>query len=172
MNDPSAAPYGQERAAGDEQRRRRLRFELIFASAWLAFGLFVLPALIYAVGNVLLGPYGPDQGGADAGLGSFYGDFFGDLAELSGRTWAIVLGPLLLVTLVRALFFGMAASSPDQDDAAQAGGHERSPAAQVPDPSRRAARPVAPDKPHRPAAPSARTSRPARIEPRIGSDEP
>ncbi len=31
------------------------RFELIFASLWLAFGLFVLPALIFWAGSVLLG---------------------------------------------------------------------------------------------------------------------
>ena len=80
----------------------RLRFELIFASIWLAVGLFVLPAPIFAVGGALLGPYG-ENGGR---LGRFYGDFFGDLAEPSVRAWAIALGPLVLISLLRLVFAG------------------------------------------------------------------
>ena len=49
----------------------------------------MLPATIFIVGGALLGPYGDD-----GGLGRFYGDFFGDLAEPSVRAWAIALGPL------------------------------------------------------------------------------
>jgi hypothetical protein len=74
---------------------------LIFASVWLAVGLIALPATIFAVGGALLGPYG-DNGG----LGRFYGDFFGDLAEPSMRAWAIALGPLVLITLLRLVFAG------------------------------------------------------------------
>jgi hypothetical protein len=81
--------------------RGRVRFEVIFASIWLAVGLFVLPATIFAVGGALLGPYG-DNGG----LGRFYGDFFGDLAEPSVRAWAIALGPLALVSILRLVFAG------------------------------------------------------------------
>ena len=77
----------------------RLRFELIFASIWLAFGLFVLPALIYGVGALLLGPYGENQG-----LGTFYADFFGDLVAPTGRAWALALGPLVLISVLRLLF--------------------------------------------------------------------
>lgn len=88
--------------------RQRLRFELIFASAWLAFGLFVLPALIYTVGTLLLGPYGENQG-----LGSFYADFFRDLVEPAGRAWILALGPLVLVSVLRLVFLGH--KPPDED---------------------------------------------------------
>lgn len=78
----------------------RLRFELIFASVWLAVGLFLVPAVIFWVGITLLGPYGEGQG---AGMGSFYADFFGDLATGEVRTWLIALGPLIVVSLLRAM---------------------------------------------------------------------
>lgn len=92
--------------------RRRLRFELVFASIWLGFGLFLLPALIYAVGILLLGPYGEGSG-----LGRFYADFFGDLVEPSGRAWALVLGPLVLISVLRLLFLDVRAR-PSADDEA------------------------------------------------------
>jgi hypothetical protein len=62
----------------------------------------VLPATIFFVGGALLGPYGDD-----GGLGRFYGDFFGDLAEPSVRAWAIALGPLTLISLLRLVFAGV-----------------------------------------------------------------
>ncbi len=96
MNHPAAEP-----PAAGSRYRRRARFEAIFASIWLAVGLFVLPATIFAVGGALLGAYG-DNGG----LGRFYGDFFGDLAEPSVRAWAIALGPLVLISLLRLVFAG------------------------------------------------------------------
>jgi hypothetical protein len=78
-----------------------MRFELILASLLLALGLFVLPALIYWVGNALLGPYGT---GPATHLGTFYADFFGDLASGSIRTWCLALGPLIVISLVRLIF--------------------------------------------------------------------
>jgi hypothetical protein len=87
--------------------RQRLRLELIFASLWLAFGLFVLPALIYTVGTLLLGSYGENQG-----LGAFYADFFKDLVEPAGRAWILALGPLVVVAILRLVFLGKA---PPQD---------------------------------------------------------
>lgn len=79
----------------------RLRFELITASLLLAFGLFVLPALVFWVGGALLGPYGADK---PLGLGAFYGDFYGGLASGVMRTWALALGPLVVISLIRLLF--------------------------------------------------------------------
>lgn len=87
--------------AAPGRNQRRLRFELIFGSAWLGVGLFLMPALIFMVGVTLLGPYREGSG-----LGRFYVDFFGDLAEPSGRAWLIALGPLLLISLLRAVFIG------------------------------------------------------------------
>jgi hypothetical protein len=114
MNRPAAEPPAAYTDADDavagsrypppetgQRRRRRARFELIFASIWLAVGLFVLPATIFVVGGAVLGPYGDD-----GGLGRFYGDFFGDLAEPSVRAWAIALGPLALVSILRLVFVG------------------------------------------------------------------
>jgi hypothetical protein len=83
-------------------RNRRTRFEVTFASAWLAVGLFGLPAAIYVVGVLILGPYKPG-----AGLLQFYGDFFGDLAKPTLRAWVIALGPLVLISIVRLLFWGV-----------------------------------------------------------------
>jgi hypothetical protein len=77
----------------------RLRFELIFGSVLLAFGLFAVPAVVYLVGIKLLGPYGEG-----AGLGTFYVNFFADLASGIGRAWNLALGPLVAVSLVRLLF--------------------------------------------------------------------
>src|ERR1044071_10234480 len=98
--EPPAADTDAPQVAGNRYRRR-VRFEAIFASIWLAVGLFVLPAAIFAVGGALLGPYGEN-----GRLGRFYGDFFGDLAEPSMRAWAIVLGPLALVSVLRLIFAG------------------------------------------------------------------
>jgi hypothetical protein len=86
---------------GEAPQHSRMRFELILASLLLALGLFVLPALIYWVGNALLGPYGTAPA---ANLGTFYADFFGDLASGSVRTWSLALGPLIVISLVRLIF--------------------------------------------------------------------
>jgi hypothetical protein len=93
------------------RNRSRLRFELIFGSVWLGVGLFLLPAIIYTVGTLLLGVY--RQG---SGLPRFYLDFFSDLAEPSGRAWILALGPLLLITALRVVFIGAGKRSDDEDD--------------------------------------------------------
>jgi hypothetical protein len=82
----------------------RARFEVIFASVWLAIGLFALPAAIYLVGVLMLGPYKPG-----AGLMQFYTDFFADLAAPTLQAWILALGPLVLITLIRMIFLGVPA---------------------------------------------------------------
>lgn len=130
----------------DQRRSRRVRFELIFNSLWLALGLFVLPALIFWVGVAALGPYGEN-----AGLSAFYIDFFGDLADGTGRAWSIALGPLVLISILRALFIGVQttprADAVDEDD--------------EPAPVRRA--------PPKPAVKKT-ADRPSRVEPRMGAE--
>ena len=112
MNGPAAEPPAAHTDADEivtgSRYRRRARFEVIFASIWLAVGLFAVPATIFAVGGALLGPYGDNRG-----LGRFYGDFFGDLAEPSVRAWALALGPLVLITILRLIFVG-AGRAPDK----------------------------------------------------------
>jgi hypothetical protein len=60
----------------------------------------VLPALIYLVGVQILGAYG---GGPH--IGAFYGDFFRNLLAGNGRTWFVVLGPYLVITILRLIFW-------------------------------------------------------------------
>lgn len=139
MNRPLAEPPAARTDADDgvagNRYRRRARFELIFASIWLAVGLIVMPATIFAIGGALLGPYG------DTGrLGRFYGDFLGDLAEPSVRAWAIALGPLVLISLLRLVFAGAGRGSPSPDSA--------------------------PDRP----APRKATDEARRVEPRVSTD--
>jgi len=116
MNRPAAEPPAADTDAdvvvAGSRYRRRARFELIFASIWLAVGLLVVPATIFVVGGALLGPYG------DSGrLGRFYGDFFGDLAEPSARAWAIALSPLVLISLLRLIFAGTGRAAEEPRDA-------------------------------------------------------
>jgi hypothetical protein len=131
-----------------EQPRHRLRFELIFGSLWLAFGLFALPALIFLVGNALLGAYGEN-----AGLSKFYVDFYADLAEGSGRAWAIALGPLVLIYLLRAVFIGVKSEPSAREEVED----------DIPSPPRRA--PIAKEPP-----PKRAPARSARVEPRVSRD--
>ena len=120
-------------------RKSRARFELIFASIWLAVGFFVMPALIYLVGTLLLGPYGQTEA-EGAGLGSFYGDFFSDLVEPAGRVWMLALAPLVVISVLRLLFFNF---SSKQSADRESESHE--PPANIPrEPQRRARERVEP----------------------------
>ena len=143
----------------EERRARRLRFELIFASLALAFGLFLLPALIFWVGAALLGPYGEN-----AGLSTFYVDFYGDLADGTVRAWILALGPVALVYLLRAIFIGVRPKSVAAVDGDEVPYEPRRPAPpprrEIPPPRRET--PVRKEK--------ASPARPARVEPRMGSD--
>lgn len=139
MNRPLAEPPARTDAddgVAGNRYRRRARFELIFAGIWLAIGLIVLPATIFAVGGALLGPYGDTNR-----LGRFYGDFLGDLAEPSVRAWAIALGPLVLISLLRLVFAGA--------------GRGPAPADSAPD---------------RPAAPRKAADEARRVEPRVSTE--
>lgn len=85
---------------------RPRRFEAWLAVGLIGFGLIVLPALIYVTGTLLLGAYG---GGEH--LGSFYGDYFRDLGK-TPQTWALALGPYVLVQVARLIFTDFGKSSP------------------------------------------------------------
>jgi len=76
-----------------------LRREALVLAIFGGFGLAVLPALVYLVGQQLLGEYQPD-----ATVGTFYGDLYGHLAALSPWAWLLVLGPWLAVQLLRLLW--------------------------------------------------------------------
>jgi hypothetical protein len=68
--------------------------ELRRALALIAFGLVVLPLLVYAVGAVTLGTAG-------SGLWEYLKVLYGSLLQLRPSAWALVLGPYLLLTLLR-----------------------------------------------------------------------
>jgi hypothetical protein len=87
-------------AAPDQTgRRQRIRKECVLAGVCLGIGLIVLPALIYGFGSTVLGAYG---GGPH--IGSFFGDYFRNLASGTFRTWLLVLTPYLTVLALRFVF--------------------------------------------------------------------
>ncbi|WP_129645824.1 hypothetical protein [Peristeroidobacter agariperforans] len=147
----NAAAHTDDDVSDEQRRTRRRRFELIFASLWLAFGLFLLPALIFWVGGALMGPYGATSDGQGAGLSTFYVDFFGDLADGSGRAWGIALGPVLLIYLLRAVFIGVKADQVEREPVDE----DEPPPPRRADVKKEAKRPQ---------------GRPARVEPRMGND--
>ncbi len=78
--------------------RRRMIREAIVLAAFMLFGLFLLPVLIYMAGDYTLGPY--DE---DGGLGLFLKDFYGYLPAGDPGAWLLVTGPYLIFLTVRVL---------------------------------------------------------------------
>jgi hypothetical protein len=70
--------------------------EVLITLALLAFGLLGLPALVYVVGERVVGPY---DGGA--GLYDFYQGIGNALAEGKPGAWFLVLSPYLVIQLLR-----------------------------------------------------------------------
>jgi hypothetical protein len=73
---------------------RRSAFWMLAA---LLFGLLVLPFLVHLTGSTVLGPY---SGG---GAGAFFTDYLHGLLTLRWYSWALALGPLLIVVFWRIL---------------------------------------------------------------------
>lgn len=76
-----------------------LRREALVLAGLGGFGLLVLPAFIYLVGQFLLGEYRPG-----ATVATFYADFYGQLGAFSPWAWALALGPWLAIQLLRLLW--------------------------------------------------------------------
>ena len=76
----------------------RGRRELTILVILLAFGLFLVPLLIWAVGRGVLGPF------ADGGPFALLVDFFNGLRTGSFVYWAVALGPYLMVMVLRGLW--------------------------------------------------------------------
>jgi hypothetical protein len=66
-------------------------------AAALLFSATVLPFLVYFTGTMTLGPY------ANGGPWRFLGDFYGDLARLRAAAWTLLLGPVVLVLVLRVV---------------------------------------------------------------------
>ena len=64
----------------------------------LAFGLFIVPLLIWVVGRGVLGNY------ADGGPFALLVDFFNGLKSGSPVYWGVAIGPYLFVMLLRGLW--------------------------------------------------------------------
>ncbi|MET0987081.1 MAG: hypothetical protein ABW034_16925 [Steroidobacteraceae bacterium] len=99
-----------------------MRFELLFALGWIAFGALLLPALVYVVGVVLLGTY------EGKGLVGFYGNLFTDLISGSWAAVTLVFGPYVILMLARVSLLGRhrEAAAHDDDEVAAVGPSEGS----------------------------------------------
>lgn len=75
---------------------RGLWRELLMIAACIGVGTLAMPCLIFAVGRVALGPY------AHGSVFALWRDFMLGLASGSQAVWFIVVGPYLLVWLLRA----------------------------------------------------------------------
>jgi hypothetical protein len=75
--------------------------EVLLALGLVAFGLIVLPALVYLVGQRVVGEY-PD------GLGSLYAALGDALIAGNVFAWVLVFSPYLSVVLIR-LFLALRA---------------------------------------------------------------
>ena len=73
------------------------RRELLIATTRLAFGLFVLPMAIYAVGVRIIGTYSAD-GGSMLDLAE---SVWADLLALAPWAWILVLSPYVVVQALR-----------------------------------------------------------------------
>ena len=92
----------------------RLRRELIVLGVLLLFGLIGAPLLIWTAGNRWLGPYTHGQN-PHAGPLALLQDYAQSLLHGSGVFWAVALGPVALVLLVR-LFIQLVRISGRRDD--------------------------------------------------------
>jgi hypothetical protein len=75
----------------------RFKRHAVWIAAALAFAACVLPFLVYYTGVFTFGPY------ARGGPWRFAGDYYADLLHLRGSAWVLLLGPVALVALWRAL---------------------------------------------------------------------
>ena len=72
--------------------------EAVLVLAGLAIGLIGLPALVYLVGQVLVGEY-------EAGLTGFYEAIGAALVEGEWYAWLLVLSPYIGIQLLRFVFW-------------------------------------------------------------------
>ncbi len=79
----------------------RLRRELALLGGALAFGVLVIPLLIWLAGHATLGPYTHGDTGPGFGPLTLYGDYLSGLGRGWLMYWAVAVGPVLLLIAVR-----------------------------------------------------------------------
>lgn len=72
--------------------------EAVLALAALAIGLIGLPAMVYLVGQLIVGEY-------EAGLTGFYEAIGAALVEGRWYAWMLVLSPYIGIQLLRFIFW-------------------------------------------------------------------
>jgi hypothetical protein len=103
--DDSDAPRG---ALARLRALSRTQRALILYALALLFGVLIVPLLIWVVGNRVLGPYTQSQN-TRAGPFALLVDFFVGLAHGSAVFWAVALGPLAILLLLRLFLRGLRA---------------------------------------------------------------
>lgn len=78
----------------------RTQRELIVLAAAVAFGVLVMPLLIWVAGNRALGPYAHGDN-PRGGPWALFADYVVGLAHGSAVFWLVALGPALLLLLIR-----------------------------------------------------------------------
>jgi len=91
---PRATRQDDAPSERDDAPTPTARRELRIAVAALVFGAVALPFLVYAAGAATLGPY-------EGGLAPFLGKLYGDLAHGAPSALGLILGPYLLLQLLR-----------------------------------------------------------------------
>ena len=74
-----------------------LKRELVLLGGTLAFGLLLIPLLIWLAGHFALGPYTHGDSGPGFGPLSLYGDYFSGLRRGWVVCWAVAVGPAVLL---------------------------------------------------------------------------
>jgi hypothetical protein len=115
MPDPSPVAADEFSAAAQRsfRVRRLLRRELIILGIALLVGLLVVPLGTWYAGNRVLGPYTHGEN-LHAGPWALLQDFFVGLGHGSAVFWAVALGPLALILLVRGFVWGFKAMPRDR----------------------------------------------------------
>lgn len=97
---PSTPLEHLERVRQSIGRLTRTQRELIVIGLGLAVGLLVMPFIIWAGGNRVLGPYTHGDN-PKAGPWALFADYVVGLAHGSAVFWVVALGPLAVFMLIR-----------------------------------------------------------------------
>jgi hypothetical protein len=81
----------------EKSAARPLKREVLWFIGMLAFGILVLPVLVFFVGQVVFGAYEGD------GYGGFFSALLEQLLAFDGYAWFLVLSPFICISILRLL---------------------------------------------------------------------